>query len=80
MEMNKTGKKIEKDPTVVNSKKDVKEIAKTWISGARSVTMILERKIAEEYGLTEPSHVVLERTRRGILIRRLDLGAESDGE
>jgi hypothetical protein len=49
------------------------EIAKTWISGNNSVTMIIEKRIAEEYDLTEPSHVVLERTKRGILIRRLHL-------
>jgi hypothetical protein len=48
-------------------------IAKTWISGQRSCTLIVERKLAEEYGLTEPSHVVLERRSDGILIRKLKL-------
>ena len=48
------------------------EIAKTWISGQRSVTLILERKIAEEYGLTDPQHVILERRKEGILIRKLE--------
>ena len=69
MEINETIDK-EKQTTADNSSN---EIAKTWISGARSVTMIIERKIAEEYGLTEPSHVVLERADRGILIRKLNV-------
>jgi len=49
------------------------EIAKTWISGQRSATLIIERSLAEEYGLTEPSHVVLERRPDGILIRKLEI-------
>jgi hypothetical protein len=47
------------------------EIAKTWISGQKSCTLIIERKLAEEYGLTEPSHIILERRPEGILIRKL---------
>jgi hypothetical protein len=47
------------------------KIAKTWISGQRSATLIIERSLAEEYGLTEPSHVVLEKRPEGILIRKL---------
>jgi hypothetical protein len=49
------------------------EIAKTWISGQRSATLIIERTLAEEYGLTEPSHVILERRPDGILIRKLQI-------
>ncbi|HEY9486076.1 MAG TPA: hypothetical protein VIQ04_05505 [Nitrososphaeraceae archaeon] len=30
------------------------EIAKTWISGQKSVTLIIERKLAEEYDLIDP--------------------------
>lgn len=48
------------------------EIAKTWISGQRSCTLIIKKELAEEYGLTEPSHVVLERRPDGILIRKLE--------
>jgi hypothetical protein len=47
------------------------KIAKTWISGQRSATLIIERSLAEEYGLTQPSHVVLEKRTEGILIRKL---------
>ena len=47
------------------------EIAKTWISGNSSVTLILEKSIAEEYDLLDPQHVILERKPEGILIRKL---------
>jgi hypothetical protein len=43
------------------------EIAKIWISGQKSCTLIIKRELAQEYGLVEPSHVVLERRPEGIL-------------
>jgi hypothetical protein len=46
-------------------------IAKTWISGQKSCTLIIEKELAKEYGLIEPSHVVLEKRPEGILIRKL---------
>ena len=49
------------------------EIAKTWISGQKSWTLIIKKELAEEYGLNEPSHVVLERRPDGILIRKLEV-------
>jgi hypothetical protein len=50
-----------------------KEIAKTWLSGQNSCTLIIPRKVAIEYGLREPSQVIVERTREGILIRKLEI-------
>jgi hypothetical protein len=47
-------------------------IAKTWISGQRSCTLIIEKGLAEEYGLTQPSHVLLVKRPEGILIRKLE--------
>ena len=47
------------------------EIVKTWISGQKSVTMIIERKLAEEYDLIDPQYIILERKPEGILIRKL---------
>jgi hypothetical protein len=47
------------------------EIAKTWISGQKSCTLIIKRELAVEYGLIEPQHVVLERRPEGILIKKL---------
>lgn len=51
--------------------KNINEIAKTWISGQKSVTLIIERRLAEEYDLIDPQHVILERRPEGILIRKL---------
>jgi hypothetical protein len=58
---------------IIKITKMVEKIAKTWISGQRSATLIIEKTLAEEYGLTEPAHVVLERRPEGILIRKLKL-------
>ena len=60
-------------PFLTKQKWKQKKIAKTWISGQRSATLIIERSLAEEYGLTEPSHVVLEKRPEGILIRKLKI-------
>ncbi len=49
------------------------EIVKTWISGQKSVTLIIERKIAEEYDLIDPQYVALERTPEGILIKKVNV-------
>jgi hypothetical protein len=57
--------------TMINTN-NKNEIAKTWISGKKSVTLILERKLAEEYDLIDPQYVVLERKANGILIRKLE--------
>jgi hypothetical protein len=59
----------------INMEKEFEQmdIAKTWISGQNCCTLIVSRKLAERYGLTEPSHVVLEATKRGILIRKLEV-------
>jgi len=50
-----------------------KEIMKTWLTGNRSCTLILPRSVAKEYGLEEPSHVIVEGTNEGILIKKLEL-------
>lgn len=56
-----------------NTKKGKNEIVKTWIYGQKSVTLIVERKLAEEYDLINPQYVVLERKPEGILIRKLEI-------
>ena len=50
-----------------------KEIMKTWLTGNRSCTLILPRSVAKEYGLEEPSHVIVEGTAEGILIKKLEI-------
>ncbi len=50
---------------------DKKEIAKTWLAGKNSCTLIIPKEVAKSYGLDEPSHVIVEGTDEGILIRKL---------
>jgi hypothetical protein len=50
-----------------------KEITKTWISGQNSCTLIIPKTVAKEHGLDTPSHVIVEGTAEGILIRRLEV-------
>lgn len=50
-----------------------KRISKTWISGQNSCTLVIPKSIAKSYGLEEPGNVIVEGTREGILIRKLDL-------
>lgn len=58
--MNNNQNKIEK-----------KEIVKTWLAGQYSCTLIIPKDFAKEYGLDKPSHVIVEGTPEGILIRKL---------
>ena len=48
-----------------------KEIIKTWLAGQYSCTLIIPKEFAKEYGLDKPSHVIMEGTSEGILIRKL---------
>lgn len=50
-----------------------KQISRTWISGPSSCTLIIPKSIAIQHGLDQPSHVVVESTPEGILIRRLEV-------
>lgn len=65
--------KIENVDTTTTVKSKEKEIIKTWLTGHHSCTLIIPRDFAEEYGLDEPSHVVVEGTPNGILIRKLQI-------
>ena len=55
------------------SKNDRKQITKTWISGPSSCTLIIPKSIAKQHGLDKPSHVVMESTPEGILIKKLEV-------
>lgn len=50
-----------------------REIIKTWLTGRQSCTLIIPKDFAKEYGLDEPSHVIVEGTSNGILIRKLKI-------
>jgi hypothetical protein len=50
-----------------------KEVTKTWIQGQNLCVLVIPRSVAKEYGLDSPSHVVVEGTSKGILIRKLKI-------
>jgi hypothetical protein len=50
-----------------------KEICRTWLAGHCSCTLVIPKDFAKEYGLDQPSHVMLEKKKEGILIRKLEL-------
>jgi hypothetical protein len=53
-----------------------KEIIKTWLAGQRSCTLVIPKEFAKVYGLDQPSHVIIEGTPDGILIKRLRLNED----
>jgi hypothetical protein len=55
------------------NKNNKKEIIKTWLTGKQSCTLVIPKDFAKEYGLDEPSHVVVEGTSEGIVIRKLHI-------
>ncbi len=50
-----------------------KDITSTFLSGKTSCTLIIAKEIAKRYGIDEPSHVVVEGTEKGILIRKIEV-------
>jgi hypothetical protein len=60
--------------TINNENNQQQEITKTWISGQSSCTLIIPKSVAVQYGLDTPTHVVVEGTPEGILIRKLSIG------
>jgi len=50
-----------------------KQIVRTWITGKCSCTLVIPKKFAKEYGLDQPSHVIVEKHDAGLLIKKLDL-------
>jgi bifunctional DNA-binding transcriptional regulator/antitoxin component of YhaV-PrlF toxin-antitoxin module len=50
-----------------------KDISKVWIQGTSSTCLVIPKKVALEYGLTDESRVVVEGTKDGILIRKLQI-------
>jgi hypothetical protein len=51
----------------------MKNITHTYLSGKFSTTLIIPIEIARKYRIDKPSNVVVEETKEGILIKRLDL-------
>lgn len=53
------------------SETSVRKIQHTWVTGRNAATMIIAKELAVKYGLTNPSHIILEERPDGILIRKL---------
>ncbi len=52
---------------------ETKEVTKTYLSGTHSCVLVIPKEIARKYRIDNPSHVVIEGTAEGILIKRLDI-------
>lgn len=52
--------------------KEKKHIVRTWLAGHCSCTLVIPKEFAKEYGLDKPSHVIVQGTSEGILIRKLE--------
>ena len=50
-----------------------KHIVKTWLAGKCSTTLVLPKDFAKEYGLDQPSHVIIEKKDKGLFIRKLEI-------
>ena len=53
--------------------KEKKQIVRTWLTGQCSCTLVIPKEFAKEYGLDKPTHVIVQGTSEGILIRRLEI-------
>jgi hypothetical protein len=58
---------------VKTEQKQEKRIAPIFLSNGRSSTVIIPIDIARKYNIDKPSHVTIEDTQKGILIKKLDL-------
>lgn len=50
-----------------------KEIAKIWITGKSSYTIVIPKRFANQLGLSESSHVIIEKSSAELLIRKLEV-------
>ncbi len=51
----------------------MKHITHTFISGKFSCTVIIPIKLARNYGIDQPTNVIIEDTGDGILVRKLEI-------
>jgi len=50
-----------------------KQIVRTWLAGHCSCTLVIPKDFAKEYGLDKPSHVIIQGTSEGLLIKKLEI-------
>ena len=55
------------------SENNSKQIVRTWITGKSSCTLVIPKEFAREYGLDQPSHVVIEKITEGLLIKKINM-------
>ncbi|MGH9978491.1 MAG: hypothetical protein ACRD8Z_22070 [Nitrososphaeraceae archaeon] len=58
---------------IENEKKNDKEIIRTWLAGNQSCTLVIPKNFAREYNLDKPTHVIVEKKKEGLLIRKLEI-------
>ena len=49
------------------------EISKIWMTNKLSATLVIPIKFARKHKLDKPSHVIVEDSEKGIIIRRLNI-------
>ncbi len=50
-----------------------KEIIRTWLTGKSSCTLVIPKDFAKEYGLDQPSHVLIEKKPDGLFIKKINI-------
>jgi len=58
---------------MLKTKESEKKIAPIFMSNGLSATVIIPIDIARKYAINRPTHVTIEDTRKGILIKKLEL-------
>lgn len=59
---------------IAETKKRIdKDVTTTFLTGKTCCTLIISKDIAKKYGIDKPSHVIIEGTNEGILIRKLEM-------
>ena len=48
---------------------ETKQVTKTYLSGTHSCVLVIPKDIARRFKIDSPSHVVIEATDQGILIK-----------
>jgi hypothetical protein len=65
---------VEKRILITNMDKPGRKLlGTTWLAGNASCTLVIPKPLAKEYGIDQPSNVVIEGRPEGILIRRIEL-------
>ena len=57
----------------VNKQKEKVRIAPIFLSNGLSSTLIIPIELARKYDIDRPSHVTIEDTEKGILIKKLEV-------